>query len=201
LCDRITRNPEGTINIIKANVLNVAKANVSGYDLELAYNREVDFSDWGGAESLGFRVFSSYLKENSSQGFSAPVIDRAGQTQGFELPELKVTASMNCRNGPFSGFFQLRWIDEGIRDTLHTEGNQIDRNKIDSAPYADMKLRYEFELDQGYIELFGNVSNVIDEDPPVTPSFGLFSGSSNQTNSGLFGLLGRRFTIGLRYTD
>jgi len=200
LCSRIVRNPDGTINIISANVLNVAKSNVSGYDLEVAYNTEVDFFDWGGAESLGFRVFSSYLKENSSQGFQAPVIDRAGQTQGFELPELKITGSMNYRNGPFSGFFQLRWIDEGVRNVLDTEGVEIDNNTIDSALYADMNMRYEFELDQGMIEVFGNVSNVFDEDPPVTPSFGLFGGSSNQTNSGLFDLIGRRYTVGVRYT-
>jgi len=200
LCSRIVRNPDGTINIISANVLNVAKSNVSGYDLEVAYNTEVDFFDWGGAESLGFRVFSSYLKENSSQGFQAPVINRAGQTQGFELPELKITGSMNYRNGPFSGFFQLRWIDEGVRNVLDTEGVEIDNNTIDSALYADMNMRYEFELDQGMIEVFGNVSNVFDEDPPVTPSFGLFGGSSNQTNSGLFDLIGRRYTVGVRYT-
>jgi outer membrane receptor protein involved in Fe transport len=200
LCSRITRNPDGTINIIKANVLNVANSNVNGYDMEVAYNTDVDFFDWGGAESLGFRVFASLLKENSSQGFQAALVDRTGQTQGFELPELKITGSVNYRNGPMSGFFQLRWIDEGIRDTLHTEGNQIDNNTIDSALYADMNLRYEFELEQGFIEVFGNISNVFDEDPPVTPSFALFGGSSNQTNSGLFDLLGRRYTIGLRYT-
>ena len=199
-CSRIVRNPDGTPNVISANVQNVAKANVSGYDLEIAYNTEVDFFDWGGAESMGFRVFSSYLKENSSQGFQSPVIDRAGTTQGFELPELKITGSVNYRNGPLSGFFQVRWIDEGIRNTLDTEGVQIDDNTIDGATYADLNLRYEWELSQGYIELFGNINNLFDEDPPVTPSFGLFGGSSNQTNSGLFDLLGRRYTLGLRYT-
>lgn len=199
-CSRVTRNTDGTVNIIKANVLNVAKASVEGYDLEISYNTDVDFFDWGGAENLGFRLFSSYLKENSTQGFDAPVIDRTGQTQGFELPELKVTANVNYRNGPFSGFFQVRWIDEGVRNTLHTEGVQIDRNKIDSATYADLNMRYDFDTPEGNFEVFANISNVFDEDPPVTPSFGLFGGSSNQTNSGLFDLLGRRYTIGLRYT-
>ncbi len=199
-CSRVTRNADGTVNVIKANVLNVAAANAEGYDLEVAYNTDVDFFDWGGAESLGFRVFASVLEENSSQGFDSPVIDRTGQTMGLELPELKITGSVNYRNGPLSSFFQVRWIDDGIRDTLHTEGVQIDRNKIDGAMYADLNMRYEFELAQGYIEMFGNITNVFDEDPPVTPSYGLFGADSNQTNGGLFDLLGRRYTLGLRYT-
>jgi len=199
-CSRITRLPDGTPNVISANVQNVAKANVSGYDLEISYNTEVDFMSWGGAESLGIRLFSSYLEENSTQGFQSPVIDRAGQTQGFELPDLKITASVNYSNGPFSGFFQVRDIADGLRDATHTEGVQIDRNTIDGATYADLNMRYEWELEQGTLEFFGNITNMFDEAPPVTPSYGLFGASSNQVNSGLFDLLGRRYTVGVRYT-
>jgi outer membrane receptor protein involved in Fe transport len=48
------------------------------------------------------------------------------------------------------------------------------------------------------LEIFGNIANVLDEDPPVTPYFSVFLGYATQTNSGLFDLLGRNYTAGVR---
>jgi len=202
LCGRVHRLVPGDdtspINLIQANVLNVARANVSGTDFEVSYRREIDL--FGGGETIGIRLLSTHLTENSTQGFQSPVIDRAGQTFLFEYPTDKITANVSYGRGPFSAFLQWRWIDEGIRDMLDTEGVDIDDTSIDSIAYFDLNLRYEMEMDDGGTwEIYGNVQNLTDEDPPVTASFGFFGATANQTNSGLYDVLGRRYVIGARF--
>ncbi len=204
LCGLIVRQPDlpdgtpGTINVVSANFLNVAKAYVSGTDFEVQYRREVNW--FGGGEQMSFRMLHTHLSENSSQGFQSPKIDRAGQIFGlYDLPTDKITAQLRYARGPLSAFVQARWIDEGIRDVLETEGVDIDDNTIDSVTYVDLNVRYDIEAGDGVLELYGNVQNVFDEEPPISPNFGFFGANATQTN-GVYDLIGRRYTLGARFT-
>ena len=199
LCGRVFRLPDGTINLIQATNLNVAKANVSGVDFEVSYRRDIDW--FGGGEVLTFRALSTHLIENSTQNFQAPLIDRAGQTAfGFDYPTDKFTANARYSRGPFTAFLQVRWIDEGIRDVLEVEGVDIDDNSIDSVTYTDLNIRYLMQTSYGDWEFFGVVNNLLDEDPPVVANFGLFGANATQTNSGLYDVLGRRYTFGANFS-
>lgn len=206
LCGLITRQPPGAgeelgpINVVSANNLNVAKANVSGVDFEVVYRRDVNWFSRGGTVSV--RALSTHLTENSTQGFAAPLIDRAGQTAFlFEYPKDKFTTNVTYSNGRFTAFLQMRWIDEGIRDALEVEGVDIDDNSIDSVTYTDLNLRYELETaGNGEWELFASVNNLTDEDPPVVANFGFFGANATQTNAGLYDLIGRRYAVGVRFS-
>jgi outer membrane receptor protein involved in Fe transport len=79
------------------------------------------------------------------------------------------------------------------------EGTRIDDNTVDSAFYTDLRLGYSRETYGGELELFANVLNLFDESPPIVPSFDSFTASSGQANGTLFDLLGRRYTVGMRY--
>jgi len=197
-CDRIFRLPDGSINLIQANVLNVAKANVNGVDLEIGYRRSVDW--FGGGETIGLRLFASHLSENSTQGFQSPKIDRAGQLNLFEYPKDKIMASVNYSRGPLLIFLQGRRVDSGYRDTQAVEGVTIDDNTIDSVTYFDLNLQYRMDVGDGAWTFYGAVTNLTDADPPVVPNFGLFGASANQTNAGLHDLLGRRYTFGASFS-
>jgi len=65
---------------------------------------------------------------------------------------------------------------------------------------VDGRVSWTFDTANGSIELCGNVDNLLDEDPPVTATFAGFGGNPVQTNSALFDLLGRRYTIGVRFS-
>lgn len=204
LCGLITRQPDlpdgtpGAINVVSANFLNVANATVEGADLEISYRTEIDW--FGGGEQLGIRLLATHLAENSFQGFDSPRIDRAGQIYGgFDLPTEKITAQFNYRRGPFRAFIQARWIDGGVRDALETEGVHIDNNTIESVTYVDMNLRYDLAVGEGTLELYGNVQNLLDEDPPISANFGYFGANASQTNS-FYDLIGRRYTLGARFS-
>lgn len=199
LCGRIQRLPDTTINLIQAQVVNFAKANVNGVDFEIGYRKNVSIFG-GGDEFLGFRLLASHLAENSTQNPPSPVIDRAGQLNLFEFPQDKVTANLTYANGPFSAFLQARTVDDGVRDTQAVEGVAIDDNTIDGVTYLDLNLRYEMQVGDGMWEFYGVVNNLTDEDPPVVPNFGFFGATANQTNAGLHDLLGRRYTFGARFS-
>ena len=46
---------------------------------------------------------------------------------------------------------------------------------------------------------FGNINNLLDEDPPIAATHAAFSGNSNHVNSALFDLLGRRYKDAVRF--
>ncbi len=49
-------------------------------------------------------------------------------------------------------------------------------------------------------EVFGNMTNITDRARPVTPYYSVFLGASDQVNESLFDQLGRRYTVGLKYS-
>ena len=92
----------------------------------------------------------------------------------------------------------MRWIDEGIRDVLEVEGINIDDNTVDSVTYTDLNLSYEVEAGDTVLNFFANVTNLLDEEPPVIASCGFFFGNCSQVNPGLYDVIGRRYTLGVR---
>lgn len=198
LCARVHRLADGTLNLVEATALNIDAARVSGVDIEATYNTNVDW--FGGGETIAVRVFSSWLRANSITNFGAPKMKRAGELGLLELPKWKTTANATYNRGPLSVFVQLRYISGGNIDNDEVEGVDIDDNSVDSVIYTDLRLAYNLPMFDGEWEVFGTVTNLLDHDPPrVVNDFGWFGAATNQTNAGIHDLLGRRFTVGVRF--
>ncbi|MDT8397521.1 MAG: TonB-dependent receptor [Pseudomonadales bacterium] len=217
-CANITRDdpagdPEFGIGVI-SNVFNafqnLGRNVVSGVDLEATYRRDVNFIGGlgGGSESISFRGFYSYLDRdntNTDPGNPNTLITNVGTSGTFTgTPRNKVTAGITYRNGPLGLFVQERFISKlhvnnrfnGV-DTV--EGVQIDDNRVSSAAYTDLKLSYNFDqaTTGGSVEVFVNVTNLLDKNPPVRASFSGFFGST-QAIDGVHDILGRRLVMGVR---
>jgi outer membrane receptor protein involved in Fe transport len=197
LCARIQNNSNGTPNLINMSVLNVNKAKVSGVDLEAAYRRSIELL--GGGESIAARLYVGYLSENSRSNFGAAT---RHLEEGALYPELKVNMSLGYDRGPLSLYVQERYQSETFinRTFLNdwVEGIDIDDNDIDETWITDFNTSYTFEnMYGGEWELFGNVANVFDADPPVVANFANFGQTATQTG-GNFDRLGRRYTVGVR---
>lgn len=206
LCALLTRNPVDDRLILVGDVfINIDQAVVSGSDLEIAYRKDVDWFG-SGPETIGTRIFASWLDENSQILAGTREIDRAGQTglevstgAAYALPDFKLTGNITYSNGPFSVFLQGRYIGSGTLENAAVEGVNIERNHVDSVFYTDLRFGWSKDLAGGQtLELFGNITNLTDEDPPVTPWFSVFQGGSVQENALLFDILGRRYTAGIR---
>jgi outer membrane receptor protein involved in Fe transport len=207
LCALVTRSPSDDRLVLVGDVfINIDQAKVSGQDLEIAYRNTVSW--FGGAsDSFQARLFASWLDENSETLAGTSTIDRAGQTgieqstgTAYQLPDFKLTANVSYARGPFTAFVQGRYIGSGIMESTLVEGVNIQSNKVDSAFYTDLRLSYTRELQSGgSLEVFGSVTNLLDEEPPITPYYSVFLGYAQQTNSGLFDVLGRTYVAGVRF--
>ena len=202
-CDLVTLDDAGNIILVGDVFVNVARSRVSGIDAEVSYTTPITI--FGGDESLAARVFGGWLLERSETNSSGIKTDFSGQTgaaQGSQVywpdADFKATGSLTYRNGGFSSLVQARYIGPGIHDVTLVEGDTILDNSVASALYIDLRLGYEFALAGSEAEIFGNVTNLFDEDPPLTPSYSPFLGYSSQYNASVYDVLGRRYTVGVR---
>lgn len=217
-----TSNDFRQIDRVEALFINLANQRIEGADWEMRYTTDLDLVGFGGEETISWRFLYSYLEENSVKNPGAVRDDRAGQIGGgFTLPQNKVTSSVTYRNGPFTAFLQGRWIDGGVLDRTYMEsqvrvpasarpansvlalcnGGQtvctIDDNSMPSVTYWDARLGMNFGQDEN-LEVFLNINNLTDKEPPITP------GAIGRTGVGvgvqsLYDILGRRYTIGVNY--
>ena len=193
LCQRITRGDNGDITWVENVFLNVAEARVTGVDMEASYRRPITLFG-GGPENLSVRLFASYLKENSFTIPGVPTRNDAGSTN---LPKWTGTAIVTYTNGPFTGSFTGRYIDSRVQFTDPTPAQQMDDNSVSSVFYANLRLSYRFEqLGSADYDVFLNVQNLFDRDPPVVASWSDFFGAS-ATTPALHDTLGRRYLLGV----
>lgn len=205
-CSYITRGDDQSLVLVGYPYINVDNEYVSGIDMEVAFKTDVSWIG-GAAESFGTRVFVTHLDERSTVNAGSARIDNAGQTgiqttgTAYALPEWKFTAQFTYDYGDFSAFLQGRYIGEGVNDARPSTAFNSENNKVDSVMYADLNLKYVTELSNGStFEVFGNMTNITDRAPPVTPYYSVFLGASDQVNESLFDQLGRRYTVGLKYS-
>ena len=109
------------------------------------------------------------------------------------------TTYLRYAKGPFSLFAQERFIGSGSLDFDDVAGVTIDDNSVDSRYYTDMGMTWGPERSGMSWQLFFNVQNLFDKDPPPAASFAQFSGT-RITNDRLFDFYGRRYAIGVDFT-
>ncbi|RYG85443.1 TonB-dependent receptor [bacterium] len=72
----------------------------------------------------------------------------------------------------------------------------MDDNRVGGAATTNLRLSWRVGEDDRHALWFLNVQNLFDRAPPLAPDWGFFG--SFHTNEGLFDVLGRRYTLGVR---
>jgi outer membrane receptor protein involved in Fe transport len=197
-CALIDFDPTTDIITRVSNVLvNIDDAAVRGADYELTFRTQPNLFQGGASESLSLRFLAGYLAENSTTPLGGTSLDVAGATS---LPELTTTATLNYSIGPWSAYFQHRWIDETKVNATWVEGIHVDNNTIESINYTNLGLTYTggASSDMGW-EVFANIVNAFDEDPPIVPAgVGRSIPGSTGLNQHRTVALGRRYVVGVR---
>ncbi|HEU4627142.1 MAG TPA: TonB-dependent receptor [Steroidobacteraceae bacterium] len=199
LCNYIVRGSDGFISTVYNLFINTAEARARGIDFELAYARPVTF--FGGNEHIRARLLASRVNELSTTQVGAAKVDRAGQTglqnPAGNAPHWQGTFSLSYERGPLSATVQERYIGSGTYDATFVEGVDIDDNSVASTALTNLELAYKGALSEsGSWETYLNVTNLFDRDPPLVATWG-FTGSQ-QTNTSLFDIYGRRYSVGVR---
>ena len=197
LCGYIQRGADGFISTVYNLFINTAEARTQGVDFELSYNRAITL--FGGGEHFSARLLATHLGELSTTQAGAATVDRVGQTgaQGG-APKWQGTLSLSYERGPLSATLQERYINSGKYDATYVQGVDIDDNTIASAAYTNMELSYRSEMSgNSSFQTYLNVTNLFDKAPPLVATWG-FTGSQ-QTNTSLFDIYGRRYNLGVRF--
>jgi len=207
VCNLITFDSSGFVAQVRNITQNIAAAAGRGIDIEMGYRTPVSLFRDGG-ESMAVRVFWSHLKENATQTDRAnptTYLDVAGQVGVGSLPTDAVTATLSYRAGGFSLGLSSRYIGDGYYNKSYNQPLRrpdVLDNTIGSVTYFNLEGGYSWDMSGGKAELFANVQNLLDRDPPmIAQPFDVALGQTGTggTNAGLYDMLGRRFTIGVRF--
>lgn len=203
-CDFIRRDPDtNLITIINNRYVNVANAFVSGVDLEVLWNTDVDFLD--AAETLSLRVLGGWQNENSQTPFGASKNERAGT---MDYPDFTGLATVAYTAGPFRLNLMGRYTPETILNmdwktqpmAACGAARCINDNTIESQFVTNLTLGYEQELASGATwDASLTVQNLFDTDPPVVPSSIFGGGVAQDDPPEGYEIYGRQFQLQLGY--
>jgi outer membrane receptor protein involved in Fe transport len=222
-CDRITFNPglsgNRDVTYVDARLINLGSFTSRGIDIEGDYTIEMADLIAASNSRLNLRVLGTYLYDMLIQAVpGTPPVNFAGQSGPSAplgdfnpSPKWIVSSTLTLDAGPFTGTLQARYVGKGaLNKTLigpddprysPTLINSISHNRVPSRTYFTLGFVYRVESgsSRARMELFGNVENLLDKDPPIAPgTTGSVVQSSYPTNPAFFDTLGRRYRMGVR---
>lgn len=188
LCDAITLNPNGSLSLVQATLINAAEAQTSGFDAELGYNLPV------GADQVDFRLLATYVDELSTtiNGVKSDIVGQLGSESSGGIPQWRFVASARYVRPTFSAGVLVRYVDQGFYRTDYVNGIDIDDNTIPSVTYVDLDWSKEFGQS---FEVYAKVNNVFNVDPPLAPSQ---ITEPNYNSSAFHDRIGRYYKLGVR---
>lgn len=196
LCGFLNRDGGGNlVSIVRTNY-NLAARSTRGVDIELGYDYPLSNISEPLTGVLSARVLGTHVdKLVFDDGTTA--IDRAGNlgTGLGGVPEWLWNASLAYRDGPLNASVQARFISSGVYDS--TWGPlDVNDNSIGSMTYVDLSVSYDLIADDRKLTLYGAVDNVFDEPAPIVGSSFFAPVASNPA---LYDVLGRYFSVGVRF--
>jgi outer membrane receptor protein involved in Fe transport len=205
-CDFINRDPvTQLITLINNRFVNVATAYVNGIDLEMLWNKEVNFiGDMAG--NLNLRVLAGWLDENSQTPFGAPrPIERAGTVN---YPDLSILMTLGYTAGPYRVSLVERYIPETILNMdWHTRPMEacgaaacVPDTTVESQLVTNLTFGYHQELTSGHSWDAGlTVTNLFDTPPPAIPSSPGTDLIAQRTGAVGYEIYGRQFLLQFGY--
>lgn len=187
LCRFIERDGNGALSGLTLTPINIAQATMRGVDLDLGWRTPL--ASLGGDASLTLRGLVTRVFEYRSENpYSSD--DSVGENSG-SLPKLRAHVSANLERGPLRLGANARFVSAGKLDNDWQTGVHIDDNAVASAWY--LGLQGSWKLADGRWEVYGKVDNVLDRDPARVAS------NTNGFNPTLYDVLGRYYSVGLRF--
>jgi len=185
LCGYITRNSSGYIVSVASSSVNLSEFKTDGIDAEVAYSLPVRNAANG---KVNFRLIGTWVNHFTTDDGISKVEYVKSQGYAFVngVPRVRANASIGYASDGFSGMVRARYISPGYWNRTTTT---LTNNHIPAYTYFDLQFSQKVPVGNGKqkFELYGNVSNLFDKDPP------LFS-----TYSPYYDVIGRYFTVGAR---
>lgn len=185
MCARIERDGSGNLTRIVSTYTNLAKYKMDGGDAEVSYSIPLDriISAPG---RLQFRVVATWVDSlTTNDGVSEiEYVKSQGYSFGLGVPRLRINASVGYQGDVVGANLRALYISAGEYNSTVN----IVNNAIPSYTYFDLGVRANLSrLTDHDIELYGNVTNLFDKDPPVSSLY-----------SPYYDVVGRYVSVGVR---
>jgi outer membrane receptor protein involved in Fe transport len=197
-CNLILRDPATRqIQSYVSTYLNQAKLVTAGYDLQVAYNREI--GDWtsglGPLSGLDGR-FTASLTANYTEKLRQFAFQDFPETVDREEGEIgdarwSFISSLAYNQGPVTLTWESQFIDK-VRRNKDVSLERNDRPYVEAVWYHDLIARYRFDIGRG-TEVFAGVNNIFDKTIPV----GL-TGNGAVSGDTSYDIFGRYLFAGVR---
>lgn len=188
LCGFLQRDGSGAITTVTTPFLNLASIRSRSIDTEIAYRLPLSNISSRMNGSIDLRLLGTYLRTfKTSSGVTT--LDVAGLT---DRPKYRQNVRMTYENGPFTGFVEDVFIGKS-RIFAQYSGLDISDNSVPSRNYIN--ISGTLRINDGHMEVFGVVTNLFNQDPPIVVTGSVFG---LETNAATFDTIGRRFMVGVR---
>lgn len=186
-CQYITLTPTNTL-VIRSNTLNLAELATEGVDAEVAYSHAA----FGGR--FTYRLLGNHLIDAYS--INPPAAPRP-RIDGPDNPKWRALIHVRFARDDWSLFVQQRLISQTLNNPDQEEGVYINENDIPAMAYTSLGGAYRLRALGREQELFFNIANLFDMDPPISPGIPTnFNPNPVQT---AYDRLGRMFSAGIRF--
>jgi outer membrane receptor protein involved in Fe transport len=200
LCQYLIRDANGVLIATQSPYLNVASRVTSGLDVELAYRLQADqiLPRWPG--EWAFRAFGNYIDKLTTSTPGAMTLDDAGENGDGGVPRWSATLSARYDAGGYGAILQEHFIGSGSLDSSLTATMLAPaQNHVASVCYTDLTLSHDTPMGNGKLQAFLTVNNAFNRDPPSAPG-AFFAFGTSATNTSLYDVIGRTWTLGVRLT-
>jgi outer membrane receptor protein involved in Fe transport len=201
--------------ILQINTIpqNFASEKTKGFDIESSYRLSLSdvFDNWKGNIAFHMLLTHAISDVQNSGAIGTIPLQRAGENGGSAPPHYKLNASLNYNRDPVNIGLTVRAISSGkinnswitcttgcpVSTANHLTTNQ---NHIAGAIYFDLNTTYFIPTAEGDMELFFNIRNLFNLNPPV-----YYVGPNNNSwqtypaNGQDYDILGRVFRAGVRF--
>jgi hypothetical protein len=193
-CSFIART-NGVITSIRLPYYNLSSLSTRGVDVEATWRVPVE--RWfGGSGRATIRQLVGYVDRLATSTPGAATVNRAGEYQPAlsTVPRWKGLSTVNYSQDGFALFVQGRYFGPGKYNNTFTDAD-ADFNRIKAQFYVDGQIGYTIKDARQSIELYLNVQNLLDHQPPFVP---LIANANLTTNPNLYDQVGRTFRVGVR---
>lgn len=210
-CQAIIRNPNSTIDFVRALAANVSSLKFEGVDWQVDYRTRLPFRLFGNSDTAialihrGTRAIEATIMADPV----APVINCVGfygQRCANPTPKWRLNNQLSFTQGPVGFTLQHRYLSKTFDDRQMRFPNPnitppieelftpIDRPSSRIGGYHMFDASVNFDVSD-HMEMTLGVENIFDRDPPIP---GDSADEQNNTYPSLFDPFGRRFFVSVR---
>jgi iron complex outermembrane receptor protein len=208
MCDNIARDANGVITMVTSLPVNLNNLRQKGVDIEATYRTDLGsiVSWWRG--SLELRALGTHVITSRRDDGVNPVQDFAGDNSGQGPLNWRWLFSATYQLNELTAAWTGRSLSDGEYNPNYVEcradcpvsipsAQTIDYNHIAGRFYHDLSLSYQLGFAGGTnAQLYVNVVNVLDEQPPPIASAQYWY---MPTNPQLYDTIGRTYYAGVRF--